>query len=114
MALKMRKDWPAAERAKSLKFTFSQSLEEKNGVMYVKDDFILSTVDIVQDPSAPTAFVNGIMEGTEWVYDDKFGWIAQEFVEETSKKLQNKYKGLTEESKLQIFNEFLNRISLKK
>ena len=39
------------------------SLENRNGVAYVKDDFILSTVDIVQDPSAPDAFVNGIMEG---------------------------------------------------
>ena len=41
------------------------SLESKNGTMYVKDDYILNTVDIVQDPSAPAAFVNGIMEGVE-------------------------------------------------
>ena len=44
------------------------SLEQKNNAMYVKDDFVLNTVDIVQDPSAPTAFVNGIMEGVEWVW----------------------------------------------
>lgn len=43
------------------------SLEEKNGVSYVQDDFILNTAaDIVIDPSAPDAFVNGIMEGKEW------------------------------------------------
>jgi hypothetical protein len=42
------------------------SLEMKNGVNYVKDDFHLATVDIVQDPSAPNAFVNGIMEGVDW------------------------------------------------
>jgi len=45
------------------------SLEMKNGVNYVKDDFMLSTVDIVQDPSAPNAFVNGIMEGVDWEMD---------------------------------------------
>ena len=42
------------------------SIEMKNGVNYVKDDFHLSTVDIVQDPSAPNAFVNGIMEGVDF------------------------------------------------
>jgi hypothetical protein len=46
------------------------SLEMKNGVNYVKDDFHLSTIDIVQDPSAPNAFVNGIMEGVEWEMKD--------------------------------------------
>ena len=46
------------------------SLEMKNGVNYVKDDFHLSTVDIVQDPSAPNAFVNGIMEGVDWEMKD--------------------------------------------
>ena len=46
------------------------SLEERGGAMYVKDDFILSTIDIVQDPSAPNAFVNGIMEGVEWNWNN--------------------------------------------
>lgn len=46
------------------------SLESKDGVSYVKDDFHLSTVDIVQDPSAPNAFVNGIMEGVDWAMDN--------------------------------------------
>ena len=46
------------------------SLESKDGVSYVKDDFHLSTVDIVQDPSAPNAFVNGIMEGVDWELAD--------------------------------------------
>lgn len=45
------------------------SLENRNGASYVKDDFMLSTVDIVQDPSAPNAFVNGIMEGVDWKID---------------------------------------------
>ena len=46
------------------------SLEQRGGAMYVKEDFTLSTVDIVQDPSAPNAFVNGIMEGVEWVWSN--------------------------------------------
>ena len=46
------------------------SLVQQNGVNVVKDDFILNTVDIVQDPSAPGAFVNGIMEGVDWVWNN--------------------------------------------
>ena len=46
------------------------SLEQRNGTMYVKDDFMLNTVDIVQDPSAPNAFVNGIMEGVDWIWNN--------------------------------------------
>jgi len=45
------------------------SLEQKNGANYVRDDFYLATAaDIVSDPSAPSAFVEGIMEGKEWVW----------------------------------------------
>ena len=57
------------------------SLEQRGGAMYVKDDFTLSTVDIVQDPSAPNAFVNGIMEGVEWVWNNGV-LTAQEICEE--------------------------------
>ena len=46
------------------------SLVNQNGAMVVKDDYVLNTVDIVQDPSAPGAFVNGIMEGVEWVWNN--------------------------------------------
>ena len=45
------------------------SLIMKNGVNYVKDDFLLTTIDIVQDPSSPNAFVNGIMEGVSYEMD---------------------------------------------
>jgi len=47
------------------------TVASKNGQSFVNDDFVLSTVDIVQDPSAPSAFVNGIMESVDWVYDGK-------------------------------------------
>ena len=46
------------------------TLEEKNGVKMVKEDFMLTAVDVVADPSAPDAFVNGIMEGKEWVWNN--------------------------------------------
>jgi hypothetical protein len=46
------------------------SLEQREGTNYVKNDFVLSTVDIVQDPSAHDAFVNGIMEGVEYFYEN--------------------------------------------
>jgi len=57
------------------------SLEQRGGSSYVGDDFVLSTVDIVQDPSAPNAFVNGIMEGVDWVWN-KGVLVAQEICEE--------------------------------
>ena len=47
------------------------SLDQKNGAQYVRDDFYLATAaDIVADPSAPNAFVEGIMEGKEWIWDN--------------------------------------------
>lgn len=57
------------------------SLEQRGGVAYVGEDFMLSTVDIVQDPSAPGAFVNGIMEGVDWVWQGDL-LVAQEICED--------------------------------
>jgi len=71
------------------------SLEEKKGVNYVKDDFQLATAaDIVADPSAPDAFVNGILEGKEWVYQagllvTKNTLAAEEMVEEAQKEIRS-------------------------
>lgn len=63
------------------------SLVTKNGVNMVGEDFMLNTVDIVQDPSADEAFVEGIMEGVDWVYDSlSNSWIRQEMLEDTVKK----------------------------
>jgi hypothetical protein len=58
------------------------SLEQRGGATYVGEDFVLSTVDIVQDPSAPNAFVNGIMEGVDWVWNNGI-LVAQEISEDT-------------------------------
>lgn len=65
------------------------SVKNRNGVMEVQNDFHLATVDIVTDPSAPNAFVNGIMENTEFYYDVASGnWIAQQPVEEVIEEIQ--------------------------
>jgi len=59
------------------------SLVSKNGKNYVGEDFVLGTVDIVQDPSADNAYVNGIMEGASWIYDAaKSSWVKQEMIED--------------------------------
>ena len=63
------------------------SLEQRNGAMVVKDDFILSTVDIVQDPSAPDAFVNGLMEGVDWVWDN--GVLKPQVIEKMETEIKN-------------------------
>ena len=61
------------------------SLTKKNGANYVKDDFYLATAaDIVADPSAPNAFVDGIMEGKEWVWNN--GLLQEQEVAEIKKK----------------------------
>lgn len=54
------------------------SLKERNGIMEVQSDFRLSTIDIVSDPSAPDAFVQGIYESAEWIYVEGKGYLMQE------------------------------------
>ena len=84
------------------------SLIEKGGVKYVADDFMLATAaDIVADPSAPDAFVQGIMEGKEWVWE---GGILKERAATQTKKLVEKYarqKTLSEKKKLDLLNQYL-------
>jgi hypothetical protein len=85
------------------------SLVEKNGVRYVSDDFMLATAaDIVADPSAPDAFVNGIMEGVEWVYDvSRNSWL----LENTKKKINHLVDTRQlEERKIELFDQFLNSL----
>lgn len=77
----------------------------QNGIMEVQNDFKLVTAaDIVANPSAPGAFVKGIMEGVEFYFDDKRGWIAEEI-----KKDINKigFKKLNENQALKLFEKFL-------
>jgi hypothetical protein len=84
------------------------SLEERGGAMYVKDDFILSTIDIVQDPSAPNAFVNGIMEGVDWVWDNGI-LTAREICEEQETEIVAP-SVVSYETQVREFKNFLSSI----
>ena len=82
------------------------SLEQKNGVMYVRDDFILNTVDIVQDPSAPAAFVNGIMEGVEWIWNN--GVIEPQVIEQMETEIKTTPKKHLYETQVREYKNFLS------
>ena len=78
----------------------------KQGVNEVQDDFHLATVDIVADPSAPDAFVQGIMENREWMYVDGKGWVA----EEIKQSIKNMSTATLQEQKLQLFEKWLHSV----
>ena len=84
------------------------SLKERNGINEVQDDFHLATVDIVADPSAPDAFVTGIMENAEWILENNV-WKMIE-IEQAQKLIRKTPKGSLDEAKLQVFNAFLKSI----
>ena len=87
------------------------SLEERNGTMYVKDDFMLNTVDIVQDPSAPNAFVNGIMEGVEWVWNN--GIIEPQEIEKIETEIKRAPRSDLYEVQTREFKNFLSLLKSK-
>lgn len=83
--------------------------ENKNGISEVQNDFKLSTIDVVADPSAPDAFVDGIMENYEWYYDN--GLLKAKEIENTRKEIKNaKSKRELEEAKIRAFERFLNSL----
>tara|TARA_S200002703_G_C3764556_1_gene235378 strand:- start:122 stop:772 length:651 start_codon:yes stop_codon:yes gene_type:complete len=84
------------------------SLKEKDGINEVQDDFQLATVDIVSDPSAPGAFVNGIMENAEWIMTN--GAWSQQTIENAQKTIRKASKRQLSEAKLQVFKKLLNSI----
>jgi hypothetical protein len=86
------------------------SLEErKDGVKVVGDDFYLATAaDIVADPSAPDAFVRGIMEGKEWVWDN--GIIKEGQISKYKETIKESPKKNLEENMLRTFNDFLSKL----
>ena len=90
------------------------SLQEKNGVMVVQSDYKIATAaDIVADPSAPNAFVKGIMEGVDWVYDPVKGTWHEEQLHETKKAIRNMSKSQLEEQRLKIFENYVASLALK-
>ena len=84
------------------------TLQEKNGVNYVQDDFMLASVDIVADPSAPNAFVNGIMEGREWIWDN--GVIKEKQIAKYKKVISESAARNLEENALRVFQDFLSKL----
>jgi len=88
------------------------SLVAKNGVQYVGDDFMLATVDIVQDPSAPSAFVNGVMEGVEWVWDN--GIIKPQDIELIETEIKSTSSKNLPEVEIRAFKNFLSKLNSQK
>ena len=81
------------------------SLEPKNGTNYVKGDFMLNAIDVVQDPSAPQAFVNGVMEGIEWIMEN--GTFRAQEIE----KLETEIKeSASPEMQMKAFKDFLSKL----
>jgi hypothetical protein len=86
------------------------SIKEKAGISEVQDDFMLATAaDIVSDPSAPDAFVEGIMESREWVMVDGI-WQGRE-VEQAQKVIKEASSHELEEAKIKVFSSFMNKLS---
>ena len=82
----------------------------REGVNVVGDDFMLATAaDIVADPSAPDAFVEGIMEGKDWVWDG--GILREKYAQKTYKQINTLVTNKQlDEKKLDLFNDFLNNL----
>tara|TARA_B000000557_G_scaffold235380_1_gene211080 strand:+ start:524 stop:1168 length:645 start_codon:yes stop_codon:yes gene_type:complete len=85
------------------------SIDKTENVSVVRDDFMLTTAaDIVADPSAPDAFVNGIMEGKEWVWSN--GILKETEVAKYKGQLDTVSRRNLEEKTLQIFGDFLSKL----
>jgi len=85
----------------------------KDGIMEVQDDFHLATAaDIVADPSAPDAFVKGIMEGVEWVYDAVKDTWREEKLDNMKKAMHKMTMDQLEENKFAIYENFLSSLAL--
>ena len=82
------------------------SLVNKNNVMVVKDDFILNAIDIVQDPSAPSAFVNGVMEGVDWIWNN--GILEAQTIEKMETEIKKAPRKDLYEVQVREFKNFLS------
>ena len=85
------------------------SLEQRGGANYVKDDFYLATAaDIVADPSAPDAFVEGIMESKEWVWNN--GVLVEKNIEAWKREIEGAKRHALAEAKVKVFTNFLKNL----
>ena len=85
------------------------SIEKQEGISVVRDDFMLTTAaDIVADPSAPDAFVNGIMEGKEWVWDN--GVLQEVQIDKYHRSIKKASSRDLSEAKIRAFKNFMSRL----
>jgi hypothetical protein len=84
------------------------TLKEQDGVNVVQEDFMLASVDVVADPSAPNAFVNGIMEGKEWIWDN--GIIKPVQIESYKKIIEKTASRNLEEQAIKLFADFIAKL----
>ena len=84
------------------------SLVQRGGINYVANDFQLATVDIVQDPSAPEAFVNGIMEGVEWIWDN--GILKAQEIEQFETEIKEAVRIGDPSLQMKAFKDFLSKL----
>ena len=84
------------------------SLKEQDGVNVVQEDFMLAAVDVVADPSAPNAFVNGIMEGKEWIWDN--GVLKPVVIENYKKIIKKTPSRCLEEQAIHLFKDFISKL----
>ena len=87
------------------------SLENRGNAMVVKPDFLLNAVDIVQDPAAPSAFVNGVMEGVEWVWNN--GIIEAKHIEQMETEIKKAPRTDLYETQVREFKNFLSLLKTK-
>jgi hypothetical protein len=86
------------------------SLEKRGGTNYVKSDFYLATAaDIVADPSAPQAFVNGVMEGKEWIWDN--GIIKEQDVSEIQEQIERETRQRQAKVDASAFQNFMQKLT---
>jgi hypothetical protein len=84
------------------------TVEKRAGATFVKDDFILSTIDIVQDPSAPEAFINGILEGREWIWEN--GILKPQQLDNYETEIRKASQANLVEVQLRVFRDFLSKL----
>ena len=85
------------------------SLQTRGGVNYVGEDFYLATAaDIVADPSAPDAFVEGIMENKEWVWDN--GVLVEKNIDAWKREIESAKRHALAEAKVKVFKNFLKNL----
>ena len=82
--------------------------QNKDGENEVQNDFMLAAVDIVADPSAPNAFVEGVMEGREWIWDN--GILKEKHIADYEKEIKSASKADLEEKTLKIWSDFISKL----